>query len=97
MNNIQGGFIYIDCSRLSNNNPIKVPGIFKALSRCNKIPVLTNIRTIAGAQCIAICNCGYEVGYDSIRLPTTITVDTESGTKGVSLSVLVTKDDIIST
>lgn len=96
MNNIQGGFIHIDCSQLSNNNPIKVPGIFKALSRCNKIPVLTNISTIAGAHCIGICNCGYQVGYDSIRLPTTITVATKSGTQGVSMSVLVTKDDIIS-
>ena len=96
MNNIQGGFIYIDCANLTKDNSITIPGIFAALSRCNKIPVLTNIRTIAGAHCIGICNCGYKVGYDSIRLPTTITVATESGTQGVSMSILVSKDDIIS-
>lgn len=101
--NIQGGFIYIDCSKLSNNNPITVPGIFKALSSHCKPVIGTNIdlsgHTAAGTEYfgsgIVLMNYGYIQGQTQIRLSGTINYIMPSGSTGLNINYTVSEDDTI--
>lgn len=102
MYNIQGGFIYIDCTKLSKSNSITIPGIYNALARCNKVPVLVNLdisgTTSAGVDYIAtgigVCSLGVTVG-SKIILATNIHFINGASTTVMNCNLFVTQDDVI--